>query len=65
MPERPRPEGDLTAQLDALAEAMEVRLLPEERLAVAQTYATLHAIAQALLAFPLPDELESADVFLP
>jgi hypothetical protein len=65
----PAPAADLPAQVEftveLLAEAMELCLLPEERHGVAQTYATLHAIAQALLRFPLPEDTESAEVFQP
>ncbi|HKI97800.1 MAG TPA: DUF4089 domain-containing protein [bacterium] len=65
MPEPPSSDPDLTAPVEALAVAMELHLLPEERPGVAQTFATLHAIAQALLRFPLPDEMESAEVLQP
>lgn len=56
---------DAEAFLDATAAAMNLQIAPEWRPAVLDNLLRSRQIAQAVLSFPLPDEIEPASVFKP
>ena len=56
---------DAEAFLDAAAAAMNLSIDPEWRPAVLDNLLRSRQIAQAVLSFPLPDEIEPASSFKP
>ncbi|WP_341911221.1 DUF4089 domain-containing protein [Ferrovibrio terrae] len=58
-------EFDAEAFLDATAAAMNLSIDPAWRPAVLDNLVRSRQIAQAVLNFPLPDEVEPASVFKP
>lgn len=56
-------EDQLRAFVETLAQAQHIVLTPEQTERVVTTFARTLAIAQPLMAFDLPDEIELAPVF--
>lgn len=56
---------DANAFLDAAAAAMNLSIDPEWRPAVLDNLTRSRQIAQAVLDFPLPDDIEAASIFKP
>lgn len=59
------PSSFFEAYTDATAALLELPIAPEYRPGVIANLERTAAIAQLVLEFPLPDELEPAPIFLP
>lgn len=56
-------DEEMRTYVEVLAQAQRLVLTPEQTHRVASTFARTLAIAQPLIAFELPDEIEQAPVF--
>ena len=56
-------EEQMRTFVETIAQAQQLVLTPEQTERVASTFARTLAIAQPLIAFDLPDEIELAPVF--
>jgi len=56
---------DFGTLVDQMAGLMELPLQPEHRPGVVDNFARIQAIAQLVMEFPLPEEIEAAPVFEP
>ncbi len=56
---------DPTTYVDIAAQLVELPLLPEHRPGVIENFSRIQAIAQLVMEFPLPEEVEVAPVFEP
>ncbi len=56
---------DAAEYVDTMALLLELPLAPEHRAGVVENFARIEAIAQLVLEFPLPEEIEAAPIFEP
>lgn len=56
---------DPAEYVDKMALLLELPLAPEHRPGVVENFARIEAIAQLVLEFPLPEEIEAAPIFEP
>ena len=61
----PAPMSDLEAYVDCMAQLLQLSIPPEIRPSVIENFARARAIAQPLLDFELPDDIEAAPIFKP
>lgn len=61
----PRHVSDYSDYIDQTAELLALPLQPEHRLGVIENFTRIQAIAELILEFPLPDDIEPATVFEP
>lgn len=56
---------DPTTYVNQMAALLDLQLTPEVEAAVVDNWVTLTKVAELVLDFPLPDEIESAPIFQP
>lgn len=56
---------ELTEYVETMALLMNLPLTPEYRQGVGENFASIEALAQLFLEFPLPEEIEAAPIFEP
>ncbi len=56
---------DLTESVESIAALIGLPINPADRLGVVANLERIHTIAQLVIEFPLPEEIEAAPVFEP